>query len=152
MSFTETWQSASTNDERPEAPDPGNYDVRLEDAKALLSKKDEAWVILSWRVMSLRNKDHQWDELFGFRSQKAASITKKTIGLLGVDVDAVSSLDEIDSALKGLIGRMYEVEVKQSGQYRNTYVLGPAAEQPPAQATPGGDPTTPESDPDHVPF
>lgn len=146
MSFTETWQSASTS-ERPEAPEPGQYDAMLEDAKALLSKKDEAWVILSWKVTSLRNKDHQWDELLGFRSSRQAGVTKATIAKLGVDVDNVTALDDLDGALKSLIGQQFELEVKQSGQYRNTYVLGVSS----APAPPVADPTDPSND-DQVPF
>lgn len=126
MSFQETWQNATadgSNDAPP--PDPGMYDVTLADARAFVSKKGEAWTTLTFRVESLRNKGHEWDVLLGYRSQKQANVAKATVSKLGVDVDAITGIEDLDAALKQLVGQMFAVEVKQNGEYRNTYVDGP---------------------------
>lgn len=121
MTFTDTWTNAdpdATGGGDP--PEDGTHDVVLNDAGAFLSKeKQEPWVKLSFRRLT---DDHEWDVIQGFKSQKQANFSKKTCQLIGVDVDAVGDLDELDKALRERCGNYFTVEVKTNGDFVNTYV------------------------------
>jgi hypothetical protein len=152
MSFTDIWAAASKDDNASvPPPPPGMYDVELSKARAFLSKKDEAWVSLTFKVTSKRARDHEWDVLLGFRSQGQANVAKNQIAKLGVDVDSVGDLDGLDQALGRKVGGYFAVEVKQNGDYVNTYVIGATAggDFPPA---PAAAPVPEATDDDAIPF
>lgn len=128
MSFNSTWHTADPdavgNQDNPDPPNPGTYDVILIDASAFTSKKGEDWVALKWQLVGT---DHAWSVLLGFRSEAAANFAKREVRELGVDVDHVASLDDLDTVLKQQVARFFSVEVVQNGQFRNTYIRGHAS-------------------------
>lgn len=125
MSFDSTWPTADPdavgNTDNGEPPEPGIYDVVLIEASAFTSKKDEDWVVLKWQILGT---EHDWSVLLGFRSEAAANFTKRECRELGVNVDGVGSLDELDTALKVQVAKFFKVEVVQNGNFRNTYIRG----------------------------
>jgi hypothetical protein len=127
MSFDSTWPTADPdavgNVDNGEPPEPGFYDVVLIDASALTSKKNEDWVILKWQILGT---DHDWPQVLGFRSEAAANFTKREVRELGVNVDQIGSLDELDTALRTQVAKFFRVEVVQNGDFRNTYIRGAA--------------------------
>lgn len=131
MSFDSTWSTADPdavgNIDNAEPPEPGVYDVTLIGAGAFTSKKQEDWVKLLWRRMP---DGHEWPVLLGFASEKGANFTKRECRELGVNVDTVGSLDELDTAVKAYVGHYYTVEVVQNGEFRNTYLRGRMSDVP----------------------
>lgn len=126
MTFDQAWKNAdpdAVGSDTGEPPEPGTYTAALMNAEAFLSKAKEAWVKLVWKIEA-----GDWTVLLGFKSQGQANFAKNQIRELGVDVDGVSDLDELNAALTGVEGSFFDVEVVQNGEYRNTYVRGKAPE------------------------
>ena len=115
------WASTSVEENNP-APEPGTYEALLHDARAFTSNAGKDFVVLSWRVASGPEAGYEWDDLRGFGSDGAIKATKATLIRIGVDVDALTSLDEMDRAVQGAVGEWYVLEVKQNGDFRNTFV------------------------------
>lgn len=141
MTFpTDTWQSTSIdqNDET-EAPEPGAYDVTVTDARAFVSKAGNAVIVIDFQVLGGQSHGHQWTELRGLKTEGQIKAAKATCARLGVDVDTVFGLEDIDAQLKGCIGLYYTVEVKQNGEWRNVYVQGRCDTPPPTTDVPAGD-------------
>jgi hypothetical protein len=126
--FASTWGNADPDavNESGEPPEPGLYTVAVTDAKAFTSKKNEDWVVIDLQAIGGQADEHEWPLLLGFRSQQQVNFTKRACRDLGVDVDNVTGLAELDTALKEIVGRYFDVEVKQNGDYRNTYIQGPS--------------------------
>jgi hypothetical protein len=126
MSFDDTWASATVEDQpdRTQPPEPGLYTVAIQDAKAITSEAGEDWVIIELEGIDGAAPNTEWSVLQGFKSPQQAGFTKRVCRDLGVDIDAVGSLDELDTALKPIVGRYFTVQVKQNGEYRNTYFQG----------------------------
>jgi hypothetical protein len=153
-SFDDTWATATVEDQpdRTQPPEPGLYTVAITDAKAITSQAGDDWVIIELQGIDGAAAEHNWSVLQGFKSPQQAGFTKRVCRDLGVDIDAVGSLDELDSALKPIAGRYFTVQVKQNGEYRNTYFQGqvstdealPAEQRAAASATNGND--------DDIPF
>lgn len=158
MSFSDTWANATVEDQpdRTQPPEPGLYTAVIRDAKAITAKNSgKDFVILEFEGIDGAAAQHQWSVLQGFSSEQQASITKRVVRDVGVDIDNVTSLDDLDQALKAAIGQYFTVRVKQNGEYRNTYIDGPATpieqqQLPAAAATaPAGNGT---ADDDDIPF
>ena len=160
MTFADTWQSAdpdAVGGQPDKPPAPGEYLVTLIDGKAGTSKKGNAYTVLTFRD---ERSQHEWPVLFGFKSQAQANFAKNQIRELGVDVDAVADLDELDQALKAVVGSYYDVEVEAASdpQYDDsTYIRGRAGSAPPSDVEqtaeiPGTEPAAAGVDTDDVPF
>jgi hypothetical protein len=127
VSFSETWEKATVDGTENTSPPPeGEYEVALISASAFTSKKGTEIVKRELRVVSPQQQGHEWTEIRSFGTQGAANAAKATCFRLGVDVDAVSSLEELDVELKALGGRYYEAKVVRNGEYLNTYIEGDA--------------------------
>lgn len=129
MTFNDTWPTATVNDgERDDRTPPpeGDYDVALVDAGAFTAKSGNDIVKLGLRVIGGLSNGHEWTELRNFKSQGAANATKTTCARLGVPVEGVSSLAELNDRLKEIVGQYFEVTVQRNGEYLNTYINGPA--------------------------
>jgi hypothetical protein len=128
MSFSDTWADATVEDQpdRTQAPDPGLYTVTVTDAKAITSKAGDDWVIIELEGIDGAAAEHQWSVLQGFKSPQQAGFTKRVVRDLGVDIDTIdgTSISDLDQALKPVVGTYHTVEVKQNGEYRNTYFRG----------------------------
>jgi hypothetical protein len=112
-------------------PDDGVYEVALVDAAAFTSKNGVALVKTAFKdVVS----EYEWTVLHGFKSQAQANMTKKTCRSLGIDIDNITSQDQLDAAAKELIGRYFAVTVKRDGKFENTYIDGPTSGTPPQAA------------------
>lgn len=124
MGFDDTWAQAdpdAVGNSEDNAPDDGTHDAALIEGRAFTSKGGNDMVVLEWQTV---DRQHQWPSLHGFKTQEAANFTKKTCRDLGVAIDDVASLDELDSLLKEHVGEFFEVEVKRNGDYINTYING----------------------------
>lgn len=125
--FDSQWTGATVGDGEQSNFDPpagdGEYVVELVKATAITSKKGDDWVVLELADLVSR---HQWTLMLGFKSQGQANITKTACSRLGIQVDEVSSLTELANSLEDLAGAFFEVTVKTNGEYRNTYIDGPA--------------------------
>lgn len=119
MGFEDTWANASTEDSGDNAPPDGLYDAALMDAGAFTSKQGNDVGKLEWQTV---DKQYQWTQILGFKNPKQAGFSKAQCMKVGVDVDGVSSLDELDEALKEKVGGFYELEVQHNGEFVNTYV------------------------------
>lgn len=130
--FDNTWKNADPdaaggNDLEP--PEDGAYDVALTEATAFESKEGKPFVKLVLRVVSLASRDYEWTVLLGFKSQSQANMTKRIVRDVGVDVDEVAGFEELGDALNTKIGQYYTVKVVTNGEFRNTYIEGPANPQ-----------------------
>jgi hypothetical protein len=155
MSFDNTWANATVEDQdRAEAPEPGTYTVVIRDAKAITSKeKGEDWVIVEIEGLDGVAEGHQWPVIQGFRTPQAAGFTKRVCRDLGVDIDNVNNLDDLDAQLKTTIGQYHTVDVKQKGDFKNTYFQGRVTQESlPAAATGGGPGSATNEDGDPIPF
>jgi hypothetical protein len=148
MSFSDTWPNATVDDQpdRTQPPEPGTgYTVIVRDAKALTAKNSgEDWVII------------ELEGIDGAAAQQAG-FTKRVVRDLGVDIDSISgaSIEELDQALKPVIGQYFSVDVVQNGDYRNTYFRGPATvrqDELPAAAVSGGPGSAVDDDGTTIPF
>lgn len=120
MSFEETWETASINESNDDwTPPEGVYVATLTRSEAFTSKDGKELIILNFR-----SDLGEWAALFGFGSDKATAFTKTQCARLGVKVNKVHSLYELDSALGEVVGNQYTVEVVKNGKYTNTYVQG----------------------------
>lgn len=127
--FNSQWADATVGDGEQSNFDPppdGDHIAELRKAQALRSKKDEDWVVLEWRELQT---GHDWTLMLGFKSQGQANLTKTACSRLGIQVDEVFSLEQLDQELGRVAGGYFEVTVKTNGDFRNTYVNGPARSQ-----------------------
>jgi hypothetical protein len=149
VSFTDTWQKATIDGSDNTSPPPeGKYEVALIDASAFVSKKGTEIAKLEFRVVSVNEQGHEWVEIRSFATQGAANAAKATCHRLGVEVDQVGSLEELDGALKSCVGSYYAVNVVRKGEYLNTYVEEATKDAPDET---GFKAAAPDSD-DDVPF
>lgn len=151
MSFADTWPKATIDgSDNTDPPPEGKYEVTLVNGSAFTSKKGTDIVKLELRVVSPDEQGYEWTELRSFGSQGAANAAKATCHRLGVDVEEVASLEELDSEIKGHIGAYYSVNVVRNGEYMNTYI------EEATQAAEVPEPSEPGSvqpiDDDDVPF
>lgn len=123
VGFNDTWPNATAdgNSDDTTPPEPGLYEAALIVAKAFVSNAGDDWVKLEFRDVA---SGYDWAVLLGFKSQKQANVTKAACAKVGVNVEDVDSLEELSSALGCFEGRFFEVEVKQNGEFRNTYING----------------------------
>lgn len=131
MTFTDFFNAdpdAQQSDDFDPPPD-GTYTVALVDTFAGTSKAGNHGVMLTWKVVDVAHNDHQWKVWLGTKSPDQASITKRSVRDLGVDVDQIDPADGwdgVDLRLVEVRGRYFQVTVKTNGKFRNTYVDGPA--------------------------
>jgi hypothetical protein len=123
MSFAETWPKATIDgSDNTDPPPEGSYEVTLVNGSAFTSKKGTDIVKLELRVVGAAEQGYEWTELRSFGSQGAANAAKATCHRLGVDVEAVASLEGLDAQLKDHIGAYYAFNVVRKGEYLNTYI------------------------------
>jgi hypothetical protein len=131
MTFTDVWTNADPDaqqGDKPEPPIEGMYECALVDADAFTAKTSgQATVKMTWRVVSAQQRDHEWTEILQFhKSQGQANFSKGQIKALGIDVDAITALEQLADALHSKAGGYFTLETKQNGNYRNTYIQGPS--------------------------
>lgn len=167
MSFDQTWHNATVDEQQDagQPPEKGLYTTELIDAAAVTAKASgKDWVILEFRALDGGAEGHAWKVFQGFGSPQQAGFTKRVCRDLGVDIDNVTAMSELDEQLKQQIGRYFTVEVKQNGEYRNTYIQGtvspesftlqqqgeiPVTDEPPAGAQLAA---APAGNDDDIPF
>lgn len=123
LNFGALWQNANPDavGGENEPPEPGRYEAALIDAGAAISKKEKPYQKMVWQ--RLEDK-YEWTVIHGFGSEGAANMAKREARAVGVDVDSITSLDELDAGLKAQVGGYYIVDVQRSGDFTNTYVSG----------------------------
>ena len=152
-SFASTWPSATvapdgTAESNP-PPEPGEYEVSVQNAKAFTSKAGNEVMVIELRDLAT---GYVWPVLNGFKSDKQTEVAKSFAARLGVSVDEVASLEELDYALKLVIGSYFRVAVVQNGQYLNTYVNERLASVALPSDVPEGDVPTHATDADDTPI
>lgn len=123
MAWANADPDATGGSDEFDPPADGTYTVALTDAAAIESKKGNAGVILQWTNPA---DQHVWKSWHGFKSEAQANMTKRQVRDLGVPVDEVMALEQLDAQLKTKIGGYFTVEVKTNGSFRNTIIDGPA--------------------------
>lgn len=104
-------------------PEPGNYEAEITDGSYFISKAGKPIVKLTLKITSPGPVlDHEWDEIRSMHTEGGMKAAKATVSRLGIDVDTITSGEELDQALKACIGHFHEVRVVQNGEYRNTYI------------------------------
>jgi hypothetical protein len=101
-------------------------------------------IVLEMKVVGGPLDTYQWTELRGLKSEGQIKAAKATCSRLGVDVESVFGLEDIDAQLKALVGGYFEIEVVQNGEWRNVYVQGRAGKAP-ASDVPSDFPTKEEA-------
>ncbi len=112
--------------ENNDPPTPGTYTVMLNDGRAFTSKKGDDFVSLNWKIVAGDQADYTWDALYNFKNEGAFKATKAVCQRIGIDVDSIASLEDLSQKIVEKTGKWFEVEVKQNGEWRNTYVNGAA--------------------------
>ena len=144
LNFGAMWQHADPDaigggDNQP--PEPGRYQVALIDAGAAISKKEKPYQKMVWRRLEDR---YEWTVIHGFSSEGSANVAKREAREIGVNVDDIASLEELDAGLKAQIGGFFLVDVSQNGDFTNTYVTGLLTPETPVDAPVPA--TAPEAD------
>jgi hypothetical protein len=119
----QTWQNAKVmgGDEPP--PEPGTYYATVEDATVFTSSAGEDYIRMGYRIVGGADDGYTWSMLGGsFNNETATAIAKTHCARLGIDVNQVNALEELDESLKACVGRSYEITVKDNGEFRNVYV------------------------------
>jgi hypothetical protein len=124
--FASTWGNASTNpqDQEDTPPPVGKHSASLDDARAFTSKQGNETLVAEFRVLDGPHEGVKWSVLHGFKNERAAGVAKSFSQSLGVDVESVTGIEELNEALKPHVGSYYSVDVVQKGVYYNTYVTG----------------------------
>jgi len=107
-----------------EPPPPGSYTAELTNSGAFTSKAGEDWCKFTFRIADGNQAGHEWDLIQTLEDKPALSITYRQLKAIGVDLDGVASLDELEGAISAYEGRRYLVEVSRNGQYTNTNIKG----------------------------
>lgn len=123
------WRQAVSDRGGTEAPPDAEYDVELVDSKIATRERDGAqWVVLRWRVLSGRERDHEWESMHTIDATKpdgepnpGLGYTIESLEKMGVDVMDLDTVDDLQAAAQSLEGGTYAVEVKRSGSFINTY-------------------------------
>lgn len=125
-----TWAAADPDAplESKDPPDPGVYDVVIADARAFQSKAGKDTLIVEWNITAGPQTGYQWPDIYGFKSEGQTKAAKGLCSRIGVDVEGIAGLGDLDAAVKTRVGEYFTVEVRQNGDYRNTYVQ--ASSQP----------------------
>lgn len=118
------WQDAKVSDGSGDPPpEPGTYWATVETAEVFTSNAGEDFIRMAYRIRGGPDDGYSWSMLGGsFGSEGAVSAAKTHCARLGIDVAAIGSQEELDQALRECVGRTYEINVKQNGEYRNVYV------------------------------
>lgn len=123
MSFEDFRNANADGDNDLDPPADGVYDCAVTVAEFFESKAGKPFVKIGLKVARGAKNGEEWTLLLGFKSQGQANMTKKTVRGLGVDVDAVSSWDELNQKMDHVVGQYFTVEVKTNGEFRNTYIM-----------------------------
>ena len=154
--MTDMWTNADPDAKGPieeitlEPPADGKVTAALMDVYAG-EGKNGPFISVTWQSLETQYK---WKVLGGFKSQGAANMAKKMIRDLGVDVDNIA-FDQINDAARPRLGEYYNLTIKRSGKFANTYVDGPASggiKESDIASPPIGEPVTVPTDDSHVPF
>lgn len=130
--------AASSNDEAP--PD-AHYDAELIDSTIVTANADgRQWLKLTWKVLAGAQRDESWASLHTIDAYKQDGETNPGLGYtidslrkMGVTrVDeprdsplAINDDDDLRAAVREFHGRGFDVEVKRSGRFVNTYPSHP---------------------------
>jgi hypothetical protein len=124
----DAWQAAdpdATTVTTTQPPSDGTYAVELADARAFTAQSGEDWVILKFRTLDQDPVGYTWDNVQGFASEGRTRATKAVCKRIGVDVDTIASLEDLDRQLRAT-----------KGEYRNTFVQERVTSSPPTSDVP----------------
>jgi hypothetical protein len=145
------WRQAAEGANDGDAPPDAEYDAELVASKIATKQEDgRQWVVLTWRVLSGRERDSEWSSMHtidGYRPDgehnPGLAYTIQSLAAMGVQVDELQSSRDVEDAVTALRGSAFAVQVKRSGSFVNTYpkrVLTQVAESLPGS---GGDAAPP---------
>jgi len=84
---------------------PGNYDVEIVDAKAWHARNTGTPTAkLVFRVRSGPLKDASYDQILNLGNDVGRAVAKEALTMLGLDMAVRRELEELDTAMQGLIG------------------------------------------------
>lgn len=128
MSFAQHWPNANPENAgsggADNPPPDGKHQVVLVDGGAWTAKSSGNETLkFEFRTVDGR---FEWPSIGGWSTQSNADYAAKALEALGLDFKVLRSLEQIDAAVKSLVGRFFTVTVKRNGEYVNTYIDGPA--------------------------
>lgn len=127
MSFGDQWGAATVGEnDRSDPPEPGIYQVAVTDAKAFTAKSGSDYLIVELRIVSGHGIGHEWSLVANLSTEGGVKAAKNISARLGLPIEHIASLEDLDREVKIPIGSYFEVEVVQKGEWRNTYIKGPA--------------------------
>lgn len=136
MTDTSRFDPGAWHDADPDAPlesndppKPGEYEVVIAGARAFTSSKGNDIAIVEWNITAGPLTGYQWPDIYTFKNEGSIKAAKGMCARIGVDVEQVGALEDLDAALNARVGEYFRVKVVQNGNFRSTYVLGRANEQ-----------------------
>lgn len=116
-------KAAATGADLGQPPPPGFYLADLVDGGAFTSRQEVDWAKMTFSVASGHLQGHQWDVLYPLEDDHPRfPIAARELVAIGVDLDRVADLGELEDAIRGRAGRRFEIEVERNGKYVNTIV------------------------------
>lgn len=135
-----------------EPPD-GNHTVMLERTSVFESRVGAHWLRTCWRTTDL---DYYWETLNALEGQRMQQ-TRALVEAVGVDIEQISSWDELGDELAQFEDKAYIVKVSRNGDFLNTAVveraqgiqgtLGPSSSDIPADTRGLPEPAPPPREP-----
>ena len=109
-------------------PDDGDYRVRVVEADAFTGKDGREWAKVTLQPFGV---DGTFDDFMGLSHPVGRRIAGEQLGVYGVDIDRVNSIEELASAMARLQGATAEVTVSHDNGYVRVKVHSstPAAER-----------------------
>lgn len=155
MSFGDQWASTTVGEnDTSDPPEAGTYSVSLDDARAFTAKSGTDWFVVDFKIVTGHGTDHKWSVLANLSKEGGVKAAKSMSVKLGVPIDEVAGLEDLDRLVKEHIGEYFEVDVVQKGDFRNTYikdrVSGEAASDIPTDREPVA--VAVDDDDDDIPF
>ena len=139
-------------DEDRVEPTNGNHTALLARAVVVESQKDgRTYVICEWQTTDLA---YYWSAVRGVTGG-AKGHTHRTLTSLGIDLDEISSWDELGDRLAAVEGQTFMVEVSRNGNFVNTRIIERVTAVQtaiPVTAPPDPPPKGGDFDDDDIPF
>jgi hypothetical protein len=111
--------------EKPEWGEPpiGSHIAALADSKAFTSSKGNDVCKVRFQIQGGAHNGHEWDVIMTLEESSAGlGITYRQLKAIGINLSNIDSLFELDDEMRKHHGRVYQVDVEQSGQWINTWV------------------------------
>lgn len=124
-------RQAADDPEWGQPPPLGDYVVKFARGSTLTSKAGASFLKLTFQIAEGRLRNHEWASLHTLEDSFGLAITAAQLKALGIDLNKVTSEDELTNLVAEREGRLYDVRVTESEDKRwiNTAVRGEHRQQ-----------------------